>query len=241
MRPDFKSHPYLGSSKIDFNKEAGSLLKTFMRKYAVGGGGGGCDENYNRENFSVESIKRLRESVATSSLHPLPTSESQSSPAASSSGISTNGISSENSNRTSTRKANTAPLSSTQAQSSLTSSSLTRGSSNDTLVFPLLQMKTMGVDQDEIVTSNIIGTAPKDVSLVLATAYFNLTDSYWKALCRNDCADNRLIMAHPKAMGFYNAPGMAGEFIRFSPSTRFSCSTEGICHSQSSILRIFSP
>ena len=83
----------------------------------------------------------------------------------------------------------------------------------DTLIFPLLQMKTMGIDQDEVVTSNILGTAPKNASLVLATAYFNLTDGYWNALCENDCKNNLLIMAHPKAMGFFNAPGMAGKIL----------------------------
>uniref|UniRef100_A0A7M5UPC5 CDP-diacylglycerol--glycerol-3-phosphate 3-phosphatidyltransferase n=1 Tax=Clytia hemisphaerica TaxID=252671 RepID=A0A7M5UPC5_9CNID len=79
----------------------------------------------------------------------------------------------------------------------------------DTLIFPLLQMKTMGIDQDEEVTSNIISFAPPPSQLVLATAYFNLTDRYWDAVCEND-SENRLIMAHPKAMGFYKAPGMAG-------------------------------
>jgi len=84
----------------------------------------------------------------------------------------------------------------------------------DTLVFPLLQMKTMGVEQDEHVTFNMISSAPASTNLLLATAYFNLTDRYWDAVLSNDCT-NRLLMAHPKAMGFYQAPGMAGMLLKF--------------------------
>ena len=80
----------------------------------------------------------------------------------------------------------------------------------DTLVFPLLQMFTFGIRQDEHVTRNILATAPKTTNLLLATAYFNLTDDYWKAIL-NTKPKVDIIMAHPKAMGFYKAAGMAGK------------------------------
>ena len=54
--------------------------------------------------------------------------------------------------------------------------------SEDTLVFPLLQMKTFGIDQDEQVTSNILRNDQSNCCICLATAYFNVTDDYWKAL-----------------------------------------------------------
>ena len=88
------------------------------------------------------------------------------------------------------------------------------GGVEDTLVFPLLQMREMGVHQDEEVTYNMISSAPACTNLLLATAYFNLTDRYWDAVVANAC-ENRLVMAHPKAMGFYQAAGMAGLLSKF--------------------------
>lgn len=85
----------------------------------------------------------------------------------------------------------------------------------DTLVFPLLQMRTIGVHQDEHVTRNILGSAPPNTDLLLATAYFNLTNNYWDALFETQSKVD-LLMAHPKAMGFYKAPGMAGECLSIS-------------------------
>lgn len=84
--------------------------------------------------------------------------------------------------------------------------------SNDTLVVPLLQMRTMGIDQDELVTRNILASAPENTNLLLATAYFNLTNDYWNAIL-NSKPKVDVIMAHPKAMGFYKAPGMAGKLL----------------------------
>ena len=81
--------------------------------------------------------------------------------------------------------------------------------SEDTLVFPLLQMKTFGIDQDEHVTSNILRSNQSNCCICLATAYFNCTDDYWKALLQGR-GQVSVVMAHPKAMGFYKAPGLAG-------------------------------
>ena len=81
--------------------------------------------------------------------------------------------------------------------------------SEDTLVFPLLQMKTFGIDQDEQVTSNILRSDQSNCCICLATAYFNVTDDYWKALLQG-CGQVNVVMAHPKSMGFYKAPGVAG-------------------------------
>lgn len=210
MRQDFKSHPYLKSSKIDFNKEAGSLLKSFMKKYVTVGDCSRVIDNdgdtYAREIFCAESINKLREST-TRSVNSSSALSSQST-----------SCQSQKNNIQTPSKTTSNPTSCTIQTSHSSSSNLSCSSETiDTLIFPLLQMKTMGIDQDEIVTSNILGTAPKDASMVLATAYFNLTDGYWEALCGNYCKDNHLIMAHPKAMGFYNASGMAGKISNIIP------------------------
>nr|XP_002169178.3 unnamed protein product [Hydra vulgaris] len=86
----------------------------------------------------------------------------------------------------------------------------TLNSTYDTLIFPLLQMKNMGITTDEKFTTNVLSTAPNNSNLTLATAYFNLTDNYWNMLLNNHAQGVKLIMAHPKAMGFYKAPGLAG-------------------------------
>lgn len=84
-----------------------------------------------------------------------------------------------------------------------------KNNNTDTLVLPLLQMKTFGIEQDEHVTTNLLSTAPLNSNICLATAYFNVTDGYWNAIL-NSKAMYDVIMAHPKAMGFYKAPGLAG-------------------------------
>lgn len=205
MRQDFRSHPYLKSTKNDFNKEAGSLLKAFMKKYVTVDNSSRIVDNdgnhHSREIFCAESIKKLHESttknVNSSSSKSLSPQASQS-------------LKGDIKTSSETRL----EMSPTSCSSNTIESPLPSSETSNTLIFPLLQMKTMGIHQDEIVTSNILGTAPKDACMVLATAYFNLTDGYWKALCENNCKDNRLIMAHPKAMGFYNAPGMAGKIFQ---------------------------
>lgn len=85
----------------------------------------------------------------------------------------------------------------------------TTSEKSDTLVFPLLQMRYLGINQDELVTRNIIQSAPEETNLLIATAYFNLTDDYWNAILTNK-TEIDLIMAHPKAMGFYQVKGLAG-------------------------------
>ena len=91
--------------------------------------------------------------------------------------------------------------------------------STDTVVFPLLQMRSMGITQEERVIKNIISSAPPHTNMLVATAYFNLTDDYWESIL-NAQPNIDIIMAHPKAMGFYGAAGMAGgipnAFSRFS-------------------------
>ena len=237
MHPGFRQyHPFDGScSKKDFNREAGALLKAFMEKYSTSNtinlplsSSIGVDDSKSQpgkepcsniesfslkcssinapkgiETFSVESIKRLTTGPninSTSTEHlKSPAVTSQSPP-------------SELSSQSSSEPSSTTNNNIQQPQNETTTTTI----NYDTLVFPLLQMRTMGVDQDELVTSNIIGAAPESARLVLATAYFNLTDRYWNAIRENECQENRLIMAHPKAMGFYKAAGMAGELFIYS-------------------------
>eukprot|EP00794_Sanderia_malayensis_P009171 gene9171-10144_t len=80
----------------------------------------------------------------------------------------------------------------------------------DTFVIPLIQMYPLGVTDDEEITSNLLRHAPSQSKIFLATAYFNLTRNYWNRILKSRCNDVDVVMAHPKANGFFEAPGVAG-------------------------------
>nr|XP_023021088.1 CDP-diacylglycerol--glycerol-3-phosphate 3-phosphatidyltransferase, mitochondrial isoform X1 [Leptinotarsa decemlineata] len=80
----------------------------------------------------------------------------------------------------------------------------------DTWIFPLIQIGQLGVEQDAQITDRIFAEAPDGGKLKIATGYFNLTNQYMNTLilrCRAHCD---ILMAHPKANGFYGAKGPAG-------------------------------
>eukprot|EP00795_Rhopilema_esculentum_P009166 gene9166-16833_t len=80
----------------------------------------------------------------------------------------------------------------------------------DTLVIPTLQMFLYGIRQDESFTSLFFESAPEKSSIFLATAYFNVTSKHWNEILASKCQNFDIVMAHPKANGFYKAPGPAG-------------------------------
>jgi CDP-diacylglycerol--glycerol-3-phosphate 3-phosphatidyltransferase len=87
-------------------------------------------------------------------------------------------------------------------------------SKGQTWVVPLIQMLPYGIRQDEMVTSELLASLPKDSILLLASGYFNLTSEYINLILNSKaCCD--ILTAHPSANGFYKAKGVAGKNIHF--------------------------
>lgn len=79
----------------------------------------------------------------------------------------------------------------------------------DSVLFPLIQMKSIGVDDEEHFFSSLITSCPKTARMCVATGYFNLTDSYQQHLLQ--CFPKyrtTIVMASEEANGFYNGSGI---------------------------------
>jgi CDP-diacylglycerol--glycerol-3-phosphate 3-phosphatidyltransferase len=80
----------------------------------------------------------------------------------------------------------------------------------DTVIYPLIQMGPANVTVDEQVTNTLFRRASSDVTIYLASGYFNLTDHYMHSIT-NDCtAAFRILTASPQANGFYGSKGVSG-------------------------------
>ncbi|XP_030631606.1 CDP-diacylglycerol--glycerol-3-phosphate 3-phosphatidyltransferase, mitochondrial [Chanos chanos] len=79
----------------------------------------------------------------------------------------------------------------------------------DTWVFPLVQMKPLGIHLDEQVTKRLLTEAGGDATVYLTSGYFNLTRAYMR-LVLGAAADYRILMASPEVNGFFGAKGVAG-------------------------------
>ena len=75
----------------------------------------------------------------------------------------------------------------------------TADGSGDTLVFPLVQMGSIGVRLDQEVTGHLLRTAEAGSHCVLASGYFNLTKEYMD-LVLGSKAKYDILMASPKVM-----------------------------------------
>ncbi|KAK3590846.1 hypothetical protein CHS0354_024584 [Potamilus streckersoni] len=92
-----------------------------------------------------------------------------------------------------------------------TNSEKMRGSNCvDTLVFPLLQMGSFGVTDDENVTKILLRTTEGGDEVLLTSGYFNLTDQYMQTILHEALARFKIVMAAPEANGFYGARGLSG-------------------------------
>ncbi|KAI4873928.1 hypothetical protein NFI96_000145, partial [Prochilodus magdalenae] len=78
----------------------------------------------------------------------------------------------------------------------------------DTWVFPLVQMKPLGIRLDEEVTQRLLREAGGD-TVYLTSGYFNLTRTYMK-LVLGTATGYRILMASPEVNGFFGAKGVAG-------------------------------
>lgn len=80
---------------------------------------------------------------------------------------------------------------------------------NDTWIFPLVQMKPLGIHLDEQVTKRLLTEAGDESVVYLTSGYFNLTKTYMQLVLGAD-ADYRILMASPEVNGFFGAKGVAG-------------------------------
>ncbi|GIY96968.1 CDP-diacylglycerol--glycerol-3-phosphate 3-phosphatidyltransferase, mitochondrial [Caerostris extrusa] len=81
---------------------------------------------------------------------------------------------------------------------------------SDTLVYPLLQMYTFGIRQDEQVTERFLRWAEPNSHIKLASGYFNLTSHYMNIILKSSKSFFSLLVASPKVNGFYGAKGVSG-------------------------------
>nr|XP_040032951.1 CDP-diacylglycerol--glycerol-3-phosphate 3-phosphatidyltransferase, mitochondrial [Gasterosteus aculeatus aculeatus] len=80
---------------------------------------------------------------------------------------------------------------------------------DDTWVFPLVQMKPLGIQIDEQVTQRLLTDAGPDSSVFLTSGYFNLTRPYMRMVLGAG-AIYRILTASPEVNGFFGAKGVAG-------------------------------
>uniref|UniRef100_A0A671X889 CDP-diacylglycerol--glycerol-3-phosphate 3-phosphatidyltransferase n=1 Tax=Sparus aurata TaxID=8175 RepID=A0A671X889_SPAAU len=80
---------------------------------------------------------------------------------------------------------------------------------DDTWVFPLVQMKPLGIQVDEQVTQRLLTDAGPDSTVFLTSGYFNLTRAYMR-LVLGAGANYRILTASPEVNGFFGAKGVAG-------------------------------
>lgn len=79
----------------------------------------------------------------------------------------------------------------------------------DTWVFPLVQMKPLGISLDELVTQRLLTDAGPDCTVFLTSGYFNLTRAYMH-LVLGAGARYCILTASPEVNGFFGAKGVAG-------------------------------
>ncbi|KAM8836077.1 CDP-diacylglycerol--glycerol-3-phosphate 3-phosphatidyltransferase, mitochondrial isoform 2-T5 [Spinachia spinachia] len=83
------------------------------------------------------------------------------------------------------------------------------GEGGDTWVFPLVQMKPLGIQIDEQVTQRLLTNAGPDSCVFLTSGYFNLTRPYMRMVLGAG-ASYRILTASPEVNGFFGAKGLAG-------------------------------
>lgn len=85
----------------------------------------------------------------------------------------------------------------------------------DTIVFPLLQMRSIGIKDEEHFTSSLFQSLPPQSLLHMATGYFNLTKAYQTLLLNRSDKDSKIsiLMASENANGFFNGNGI----LRYIP------------------------
>ncbi|KAI6199767.1 CDP-diacylglycerol--glycerol-3-phosphate 3-phosphatidyltransferase [Aphelenchoides besseyi] len=80
----------------------------------------------------------------------------------------------------------------------------------ETMIFPFLQMKPFGIDQEERVMERLLKNSKDDWNLTFATGYFNFDDKYSDLIIRQSQFPSSIILAAPDANGFFGARGISG-------------------------------
>lgn len=70
----------------------------------------------------------------------------------------------------------------------------------DTMIYPLLQMGPIGVNDDDEVMRNVLCCDEPGMSYDIASGYFNLTDDYENLLVRQNAAQVNVLMASPQVL-----------------------------------------
>jgi len=92
---------------------------------------------------------------------------------------------------------------------------IVKAEQSDTIIYPLLQMGPIGVNDDDDVMRKIFCCDEPGMSYDIASGYFNLTDDYENLLVRQNAAQVNVLMASPQANGFFNGHGMSGYIPTF--------------------------
>ena len=75
-------------------------------------------------------------------------------------------------------------------------------SSNDTCVYPLIQMTPLGIGNDVDITTRLFSCLPEHTLCRLATGYFNLTKGYCNTILKQSSAQYSVLTASPM-VSFY--------------------------------------
>ena len=78
-----------------------------------------------------------------------------------------------------------------------------------TIAFPLIQMRTLGICDDQSFTTKLLSECSPESNTRLASGYFNLTEEYKQIILRRDWNKAfKILMASREANGFYGAKGV---------------------------------
>ncbi|KAI6237060.1 CDP-diacylglycerol--glycerol-3-phosphate 3-phosphatidyltransferase [Aphelenchoides besseyi] len=80
----------------------------------------------------------------------------------------------------------------------------------ETMIFPFLQMKPFGIDQEERVMERLLKNSKGEWNLTFATGYFNFDDKYSDLIIRQSRLPSSIMLAAPDANGFFGARGISG-------------------------------
>ena len=79
-----------------------------------------------------------------------------------------------------------------------------------TIAFPLIQMKTLGICEDQNFTTKLLSECSPETDLRLASGYFNLTEEYKQIILNRKWSKPfKILMASESANGFYGAKGLS--------------------------------
>jgi CDP-diacylglycerol---glycerol-3-phosphate 3-phosphatidyltransferase len=79
---------------------------------------------------------------------------------------------------------------------------------SNTVIYPTLQMKSLGISQDETILSQLLKSATSNDTIHIATSYFNLPVKYQNILWASK-AKFEILTSAPEANGFYNSSGIS--------------------------------